>query len=331
MKQKALEKLVKNLLSADFDFYAPIKRGDKVFVAQINNLQEIDWSGQIPFNTYKSIFLPQKQNLLEIKNQQVKNPVVKNKKQIAWGMSILDLQAFSLFEHVFRNDFAYQKNRQNTFVVGYSTGLPDDYRKYKAFHANYEENILEHLMFDVFIEHQKNGNYILFTGSEKGQQLLEQNGIQDYQNIEFAGLVPEQGIDPKILANRKAVELGINHPIWDELAQICLACGKCSIHCPTCFCFDCKDEPDFDSVKKVRQWTSCFYPEFSKVAGNHKDLDSVKKKLYFWYYHKFVRIPEEFSYYGCVSCMRCYKVCPVAINIANVLKNLRTKELKNID
>jgi ferredoxin len=178
-------------------------------------------------------------------------------------------------------------------------------------------------MFDVFIEKQKNGNLLFFSGSEKGQILLENNKIRDYENIEFAGLVPEQGANAKIGQNRKAVENSLDHKVWDELAEICLACGKCSMVCPTCFCFDTRDEATFDGVEKVREKASCFYPEFSETAGGKKDLDSVKKRLYFWYYHKFVRIPEELSYYGCVSCMRCFKVCPVGINIVKNLQNLQ--------
>ncbi|NQT49267.1 4Fe-4S dicluster domain-containing protein [Candidatus Kuenenbacteria bacterium] len=317
MKQPEINKFLAKLLGQGL-VYAPVRKGPVVLVEQVDSIDRIDWSGDIPITTFKSVFLPPKEVLFDNNKAEFADKI----KKFAWGMNVLDLQAFSLFEQVFEKDIYYQKRRQNIFIIGFTNGIEDDFRKYKVFHQKYEENVLEHLIFDVFIERQKNGNMIVFSGSEKGQQLLEQNGIKDYENIEFAGLVPEQGINPIITRNRQAVELGRDNPIWDELAEICLACGKCSIHCPTCFCFDEKDQAEFDSVKKVRQWGSCFYPEFSKTAGGNKDLDSVKKKLYFWYEHKFVRIPDEFSYYGCVSCMRCFKVCPVEINIAKNLQAL---------
>ena len=320
MNQIKVDKFLTKLMS-DSLVYSPMKKEEDIVVGRVENVEQVDWSGAIPKNTFKNVFLPAKE-VLAINN---KSQFDAETKRIAWGMNILDLQAFSMFEQVFEKDAFFQKRRQNTYIVGFTNGIEDDLRKYKVFHQKYEEDVLEHLIFDVFIERQKNGNFIFFSGSEKGQRLLEENGIKDFENIEFAGLVPEEGIDPRILENRKAVEFSEKHPMWNELAKICLACGKCSINCPTCFCFDQQDEPTIDGVKKTRQWTTCFYPEFSKVAGGFKELDSIKKKLYYWYYHKFVRIPDEFSYYGCVSCMRCYKTCPVGINIAKNLQQLKKK------
>ncbi|MBT4722548.1 4Fe-4S dicluster domain-containing protein [Candidatus Falkowbacteria bacterium] len=325
MEKYQLDRLLKNLLS-DYLVFAPIKHKGMVFVGEIDSVKQINYSGEIPLNTYKKVFLPPTEELQQINDEKVSISKDRQDKVVAFGMNILDLQAHTLFDLVFSKDVYYQRRKRNTVVIGFSNGIENDFRKYKAFHSKYEEDVLEHLIFDIFIEKQKNANLIFFSGSQKGQQLLEKNKIKDYQHIEFAGAIPEEGINPRIIENREAVELSEKHPIWDELAEICLACGKCTVHCPTCFCFDQKDEVDSQGTKKIRQWTSCYYPEFSKVAGGHKDLDTVKKKIYYWYYHKFVRIPDEFSYYGCVSCGRCSRVCPVEINISKVLQSLNKQQ-----
>lgn len=70
-------------------------------------------------------------------------------------------------------------------------------------------------------------------------------------------------------------------------------------------------------------WTSCFYQEFSEIAGGYKFLDNTAKRIYNWYYHKFVRIPEEYSFSGCVGCGRCIKVCPAGINIREELEKIK--------
>ncbi|MEK7159351.1 MAG: 4Fe-4S dicluster domain-containing protein, partial [Patescibacteria group bacterium] len=312
MKKTEIFELLAKLLD-EYVVFAPQGEKGAVRVGKIEKPEQVDWSGEMPQNSFKSIFLPPKEELFSELDGVYKETLIEKNKTIAFGMNVLDLQAYTLFDHVFEKDVYYQKRKQNTFVVGLTGGVSSDLRKYKVFHQTYEENVLEHLMFDVFLERHGNGDFTIFSGSERGQKLLEKNNIKDYENIEFSGLVPEQGIDPRLLKNRQAIELNEDHPLWDELADICLACGKCSMVCPTCFCFDEVDEAELDGTKKSRQWSSCFYPEFSKVCGGEKELYLLKKRLYFWYQHKFVRIPDELSYYGCVSCMRCFKVCPVGI------------------
>ncbi|MFH0779602.1 MAG: 4Fe-4S dicluster domain-containing protein [Parcubacteria group bacterium] len=321
MKLAEIKRLIANTLRDDFIVYAPVKTDGQIFVEKIKNGSEIDWSSDIPAYPFKSIFLPPRETMFHIKDGIFKEKFEKEK-AVVWGINILDLRAFTLFEHVFAKDIYFQKRRQNMIIVGYANGIENDLRKYKVFQPEYEENVLEHLLFDVFIERQKDGNLLLFSGTQKGQKFLEKNNVKDYENIEFAGLVPEQGVNPRIIAGRQAVENNEKHQLWNELSEICLACGKCSIVCPTCFCFNQVDEPQLNGVRKERHWANCFYPEFSKIAGGFKKLDTVAKRLYFWYFHKFVRIPEEFSYYGCVGCGRCVKACPVGIDIFRNLKTL---------
>lgn len=109
------------------------------------------------------------------------------------------------------------------------------------------------------------------------------------------------------------------HKIWRELAKICIECGQCTQVCPTCFCFRFEDKA---SGERNKIPDSCFYHDFSEVAGEHKFLDSTAKRLYFWYYHKFVRIPDEYNLPGCVMCQRCTKACPVGIDIKKVLNKI---------
>ena len=323
-KNKIVEFLDK-LKADNFSIIAPVATPESIVIRAVVDPSEISWAGDLPKNNFKPWLLPTREELMTFRRGQVREIIENGGHQVLFGMNILDLEALGLYEQVFAKDKYYLKRRQNQYVVGYSNGIEDDYRKYRVFHADYEENILEHRVFDVFIERQKNGNLKVFSGSEKGQRLLDDYGIDDYENIEFVGFIPESGVSKRILDLQARVDGSFAHAIWEEIGAKCIACGRCTIACPTCFCYDTLDLPEHDDIKRVRQGSSCFYNNFTEVAGGHDYLETVKKKIYYWYYHKFVRIPSEFSYSGCVSCMRCFRACPAEINIVKVLQELNKK------
>jgi len=321
---KSINSLLR-ILAKDYFIFAPQKNGDIVKIAEIKNTDDIDWLGQMPEKPWKDIFLPAKEQIFDLNNG-IKESKKQYPKIAAVGMNVLDLKALALFDQVFGSDTYYLRRRNNTLTVGYSADWPIDYKKFKVFSHTYEEDILEHLSFDVFLAKLKNGKLKIYSGSEKGQNILEASGIKDYKHIEFAGPIPEAGTDKRVLALKEKVWQSANNKLWEELGKQCLACGKCSIVCPTCFCFDFKDNSDPSNNSRQRCWGNCFYNDFSLVAGGNKELDTVKKKIYFWYVHKFVRIPKEYGLPGCVSCGRCSRTCPVGIDIAkNIQRVIKNK------
>ena len=336
MKLAQINKFLEKVSSV-YEIHSTVKERGNLHVQKISELKEIDWSGEIPKNSWKQVFLSPKEVLSKTVSDRMENTVNKVgnfTRMAAVGMNVLDLKALVLYDQAFEKDAHYQKRRRNTLVIGYHQGSPADYGKYKLFSYKFEENILEHLIFDIFLVYSRTGNFKVFSGSEDGQEILEKYGIKNYEHIQFAGNVPESGPSPLLLKTQKAVAESVDDKIWQELGEKCLACGKCTIACPTCFCFDVLDRMDQEGSHKERRWGSCFFENFSRIASNrpegHQFLDKIKQRIYFWYEHKFVRIPHEWQIPGCVNCGRCTKVCPVGIdiekNIKRILKTLITPE-----
>jgi len=317
-----------------------IKKSGQILIKEIKKAGDLNLDGQLPFYSFKRFFVPEYETLFEYKKNRLAAKKYAPKIALV-GMNILDLKAVNLYDQVFEKDPYYQARRRNMLIVGYSLTpeINDNIFEYK-----FEEDILEHLPFDIFLAdynapsprqnvgappplNLRGGRgelYKVFTGSIKGQRILEHFGYKDYEHIQFSGPVREGRADERMERLRDRLKNHHDPNIWEKLGKICIECGKCTLICPTCFCFRIDDSPSSvkDSGVRTRCWDSCYYQEFSEMTGGHKFLDSTARRLHFWYFHKFARIPDEFNFMGCVGCHRCAAVCPVGIDIAEVLEEI---------
>lgn len=336
------------------------KKIGQISINAIRRPADLNLNGQLPVYSFKRFFVPEKERLFRYQGDKLKEEksiYSESSRRALVGMNILDLKAVNLYDQVFEKDPYYQARRRDTLIVGYS--LTPEITNNIFEHA-YEENILEHLPFDIFLaeinpsthppigglaqgilperSEAKSKAYKVFTGSIKGQRLLEHFGYKDYEHIQFSGPVKEGPPDARMERLRDRLKNHHNPKIWEELGKICIECGKCTLACPTCFCFRIDDQAQLEHKRgdhgasegiRERCWDSCYYQEFSEVSGPDKPgqgkpkfLNSAASRIHFWYFHKFARIPDEFDFMGCVGCRRCATVCPVGIDIADVLDKI---------
>jgi ferredoxin len=107
-----------------------------------------------------------------------------------------------------------------------------------------------------------------------------------------------------------------DHPEWDRLAARCLACGNCTLVCPTCFCSDVEDCSDLNGAEAERWqvWDSCFATGFSYLHEGPV-RSSTRARYRQWLTHKLSAWHDQFGTSGCVGCGRCIAWCPVGIDL----------------
>ncbi len=301
--------------------------------------QELDWDFVRPVLPLKEFLFPPTERLFLIqkdgKGVQLRETLPEGKQIIlgarpceARGLRILD----KLFIDTQPEDPYYRRRREDTYLVGIACkslgetcfctstgGGPDDWR-----------------YMDIFLR-EVDGGFRVQIVSERGKQLLEWidpierarllNGLQPAEEL----WLPSEGPDFYLPVKEDWINL-FNIPLWMQHADRCLSCRVCAYVCPTCRCFDLRDEPLGEGVfERIRCWDSCMSPAYRKIAGGHNPRASKDKRLRNRIYCKFYYYPHQYHWdtSACTGCGRCIEYCPVNIDIVEVLKEISGYREKN--
>ncbi|HXI09216.1 MAG TPA: 4Fe-4S dicluster domain-containing protein, partial [Thermodesulfobacteriota bacterium] len=227
----------------------------------------------------------------------------------------------------------YLEKRKRTVIIG--TGcFPDEY----CFCSSVGTMDVDS-GFDLFLYPVKSG-FVVRVGTKRGEKLLKEfTKTRAVSAKLFKELLVER--EKKASSFKTTLEAppeelpGIysrsnDSPVWDKIGAICTGCGSCNNVCPTCYCFDVKDEvsPDLTTGERVRVWDGCTFEEFALVAGGHNFRKTRASRLKHRFNRKFRYLSGRFSALFCVGCGRCSRTCLVKINIAEVTNELIREDRK---
>lgn len=111
------------------------------------------------------------------------------------------------------------------------------------------------------------------------------------------------------------LEKSYEHPVWEDKAKRCHSCGSCNLVCPTCYCFNVRDDVQWDlhSGERVRVWDGCMLVDFAKVAGGHNFRRARADRYRHRYFRKGKYLWDQHRQIACVGCGRCITACTTKI------------------
>ena len=119
----------------------------------------------------------------------------------------------------------------------------------------------------------------------------------------------------------RAIEASYAAELWEDEAAACYSCGSCNLVCPTCYCFDIRDENDLPptSGRRTRCWDACMLPGFAVVAGGNNFRPAAGQRLRHRVLRKAAWIERRSGLPGCVGCARCDRACTARISLREIL------------
>jgi ferredoxin len=124
---------------------------------------------------------------------------------------------------------------------------------------------------------------------------------------------------------------------WARLADRCLGCRACAYVCPTCRCFDVRDDQrPGGEIQRLRAWDVCLAEGYRRIAGGHNPRQTKAERLRnrvfckFCYYPQMTGNGQGLGPVACVGCGRCVNKCPVNVDLVEVLHDVANLQASRV-
>ncbi len=282
----------------------------------------------------KKYYFPQKERLLKFSAQPFKTAkaIDKFEEFILFGVHTCDIAGIQCMDVAFRDgpeDPNYLNRKDKMTIIGIEClKYCDKYANCASMGNHLPRGGYDLMMVDI------GDKFIIHINSEKGERLVREiNFIKESTEKEMIELERARDEKKKVFKDEfyaplskiyESFDGSFNSEVWKDVGKKCVACGNCTVVCPTCYCFDVSDEMELNLNDGVRYriWNSCQMDDFAKVAGGEdfrKGRDSRQRHRY---YRKFKYPVDKFNRYFCTGCGRCTRTCMAGISLIDTVNAL---------
>lgn len=246
------------------------------------------------------------------------------------GVRACDLAAIGIQDRVFIEgkyvDESYENRRKASFIVALNCLEAGDL----CFCDSLETGPEVTTGFDICLT-ELDDTFLVQAGSQQGEKIVAKLPLKPASKAERTSLTSglnqcrqQMGRHLETANLEGLLFANLDHAQWDRVAERCLACGNCTMVCPTCFCYSVDEVADLgeDPPQRERSWDSCFSQQHSQIHGATFQ-PAIKDRYRQWLTHKLGSWVSQFGTSGCVGCGRCIAWCPVGIDLTEEVAAIR--------
>jgi ferredoxin len=313
--------------------YAPARQGERTLWAPVDDPENILWDFTNTDLSPKDFFFPQTECMMHFKNDPAdpQGMIMQPEPELAEQRALLgirpcDAKAFAVLDQIFvqddmTNDVYWRDKRDKTLLIGLACNHPCPTCFCTSVNCGpHHEQGLDMLLVDL------GEGMLVKTLSDRAAGLADDLPEASAEQTQKAQELKAQaeaaiagGVSMDNILAREVLEL-FELPVWDRVHESCINCGTCTFCCPTCHCFDIQDETQGDYGRRVRNWDWCMSWLFTQHGSGHNPRPTKKERVRQRFMHKFKYIPaKRGGEIGCVGCGRCIQLCPVNIDVREVV------------
>jgi formate hydrogenlyase subunit 6/NADH:ubiquinone oxidoreductase subunit I len=316
------------------------KMEGKFAFAPLKKASELTLDYDVTLLPPKKYIQPQRETLIKFKiKPEIKaEAVIDSAPLTIIGVHPYDLKAINQLDRLFEEkhvDDNYMKRRSQTTIIAVTPTRASKWSFWSSM-----DSIFVGTGFDLMLT-DLGGKYAVEIGTACGDELLkkhakcEEASAADVQKLEDIRrdlpkmCASERKINAQTEEMTAIIEIHKKSELWEKRAEKCYSCGSCNLICPTCYCFDVKEDLalGLNEGTRYRMWDGCLLEEFAKIASGENFREERADRFRHRFYRKWSYLVKKLSEPACVGCGRCSSVClPDIADPVKVINELKEEK-----